>query len=163
MWGFSHLMDTAVSAFKNVEKSVKAGENLVTPYAWENYDIVLVPEFQFGAMENPHLTVFATEHLDSNYFAYIDVHEIAHQWFGNLMTYKNFEHFWLNEGLTVFLSSNIIAEVHGAAEQGLHEAWQWDKLKREMRKVDDKGKPFKWKALVNNLTGELHLFLPQFL
>ena len=70
------------------------------------------------------------------------------------MTYKNFEHFWLNEGLTEFLASNIIAEVHGPAKQGLFEAFQWDKLKRQIKELEDERKP--WRALVNNLTGELH-------
>ncbi len=35
-------------------------------------------------------------------------HEIAHSWTGNLVTNKNFEHFWLNEGFTVFTEQKIL-------------------------------------------------------
>jgi leukotriene-A4 hydrolase len=34
-------------------------------------------------------------------------HEIAHSWTGNLVTNKSFEHFWLNEGFTVFVERKI--------------------------------------------------------
>jgi len=40
-------------------------------------------------------------------------HEIAHSWTGNLVTNANFEHFWLNEGFTVFVERKIIGRLHG--------------------------------------------------
>ena len=40
-------------------------------------------------------------------------HEIAHSWSGNLVTNKNFEHFWLNEGFTVFSERKIIGRMQG--------------------------------------------------
>lgn len=39
------------------------------------------------------------------------VHEIMHSWTGNLVTNKNFEHFWLNEGFTVFLERKVGASL----------------------------------------------------
>ena len=153
MWGDSTLLKSAALQLKNVEKYLIAAEKLVTPYAWGNYDILLTPVFEWGGMENPHTNVYQEGQLDVLYHSYLDVHEIAHQWFGNILTYKNFEHFWLNEGLTTFLQSNIIAEVHGTAEQGLFEALQWDNLKRNLRTLEHEGKP--WRALVNNLTGQI--------
>ena len=40
-------------------------------------------------------------------------HEISHSWTGNLVTNATWEHFWLNEGWTMFLERKIIARVHG--------------------------------------------------
>ena len=76
---------------------------------WGVYDIlVLPPSFPYGGMENPCLT-FATPTLLSGDKSNANViaHEIAHSWSGNLVTNKNFEHFWLNEGFTVFAEQKI--------------------------------------------------------
>lgn len=40
-------------------------------------------------------------------------HEISHSWTGNLVTNRNFEHFWLNEGFTVFVERKILAKLYG--------------------------------------------------
>lgn len=40
-------------------------------------------------------------------------HEIAHSWSGNLVTNANFEHFWLNEGFTVFIERKIVGKLEG--------------------------------------------------
>ena len=40
-------------------------------------------------------------------------HEIAHSWTGNLVTNKNFEHFWLNEGFTMFVETKIAGRLMG--------------------------------------------------
>ena len=44
-------------------------------------------------------------------------HEIAHSWTGNLVTNSNFEHFWLNEGFTVFVERLIGGRIHGQPER----------------------------------------------
>jgi leukotriene-A4 hydrolase len=49
--------------------------------------------------------------------ANVVAHEIAHSWSGNLVTNRTWEHFWLNEGFTVFIERAIIARVYGAAER----------------------------------------------
>lgn len=65
-------------------------------------------------MENPCLT-FLTPSLLCGDRSLADVvaHEIAHSWTGNLVSCQNWEHFWLNEGFTVFLERKILARVHG--------------------------------------------------
>lgn len=47
----------------------------------------------------------------------IIIHELLHSWTGNLVTHRNFEHFWLNEGLTVFLERKIIGHLISQQEQ----------------------------------------------
>lgn len=64
-------------------------------------------------MENPVFT-FATPTLISHDRANVDViaHELAHSWSGNLVSCASWEHFWLNEGWTVYLERRIQAAVH---------------------------------------------------
>jgi hypothetical protein len=45
--------------------------------------------------------------------ASVVVHEISHSWTGNLVTNRNFEHFWLNEGFTRFVEDKILGKLHG--------------------------------------------------
>lgn len=65
-------------------------------------------------MENPCLT-FVTPTLLAGDRSLADVvaHEIAHSWTGNLVTNANFEHFWLNEGFTVFVERKINGRMFG--------------------------------------------------
>lgn len=79
------------------------------------YDIlVLPPSFPFGGMENPCLT-FVTPTLlaGDRSLANVIAHEISHSWTGNLVTNANFEHFWLNEGFTVFIERKINSRMFG--------------------------------------------------
>jgi leukotriene-A4 hydrolase len=47
-------------------------------------------------------------------------HEISHSWTGNLVTNRNFEHFWLNEGFTIFVEAKIIGKMKGKAFRDFH-------------------------------------------
>lgn len=49
--------------------------------------------------------------------ALLVAHEIAHSWTGNLVTNRNFEHFWLNEGFTVFVERKIAGRMRGPLVQ----------------------------------------------
>jgi leukotriene-A4 hydrolase len=66
-------------------------------------------------MENPSLT-FITPTTIAGDKSLVDVvaHEISHSWTGNLVTNANFEHFWLNEGFTVFVEQKIIGRIRGS-------------------------------------------------
>lgn len=79
------------------------------------YDIlVLPPSFAFGGMENPCLTfVTPTILAGDRSLANVIAHEISHSWTGNLVTNANFEHFWLNEGFTMFVERKINSRMFG--------------------------------------------------
>lgn len=47
-------------------------------------------------------------------------HEISHSWTGNLVTNRNFEHFWLNEGFTVFVEGKIVGRLFNDKERDFH-------------------------------------------
>ena len=76
--------------------------------------LCLPPSFPYGGMENPCLT-FATPTLLAGDRSLADViaHEIAHSWTGNLVTNHTWNHFWLNEGWTVWLERKIASAVKG--------------------------------------------------
>lgn len=109
------MIKKSATEFEDVEKMVLAAEKLYGKYAWEQYDIiVLPPSFPFGGMENPRLT-FATPTIiagDKSLTTLI-AHELAHSWSGNLVTNATWNDFWLNEGFTVYFERRIMEAVYG--------------------------------------------------
>ncbi|KAK4104665.1 leukotriene A-4 hydrol [Parathielavia hyrcaniae] len=98
----------------DMDKFLNAAEKLVFPYRWGEYNVlILPPSFPYGGMENPIFT-FATPTIISGDRQNIDViaHELAHSWSGNLVTSCSWEHFWLNEGWTMYLERRILTSIH---------------------------------------------------
>ncbi|XP_063073857.1 leukotriene A-4 hydrolase-like [Engraulis encrasicolus] len=109
VWSEKEYVDKAAFEFSETESMLKTAESLAGPYVWGQYDIlVLPPSFPYGGMENPCLT-FATPTLlaGDKSLSNVIAHEISHSWTGNLVTNKTWEHFWLNEGHTVYLERMI--------------------------------------------------------
>lgn len=109
------VVDSAAWEFAETEAFLSAGENLLGPYVWGRYDILMLPpSFCYGGMENPNIT-FVTPTLIAGDRSLADVvaHEIAHSWTGNLVTNATWEHFWLNEGFTMMVERKIIASLQG--------------------------------------------------
>ena len=84
------------------------------PYPWQNYKQVPVHDFLYAGMENTGCTIFSDAFMvdaiafnDKNYIN-INAHELAHQWFGNLVTAKSGEHHWLQEGFATYYA--LLAE-----------------------------------------------------
>ncbi len=102
---------------QDMPKYLDVVEKLVFPYQWGEYNVlVLPPSFPYGGMENPIFT-FATPTIISGDRQNVDViaHELSHSWSGNLVTSGSWEHYWLNEGWTMYLERRIVAAIHGAA------------------------------------------------
>lgn len=115
IWSEPNVLAAAASEFSaTTEKFLSAAEEITgLDYAWTRYDLlVLPPSFPYGGMENPCLT-FVTPTLLAGDESLVDVvaHEIAHSWTGNLITNQTWEHFWLNEGWTMYLQRKITAQV----------------------------------------------------
>ena len=119
VWCEPEVLDQAAWEFSDAESFLSAAESITGyPYIWGRYDVLLLPpSFPYGGMENPCLT-FLTPSLLTGDRSLVDVlaHEIAHSWTGNLVTAANWQHFWLNEGFTMFLERKILARVHGDNE-----------------------------------------------
>ncbi|EDP94957.1 M1 family metallopeptidase [Kordia algicida OT-1] len=109
------MIDKVHYEFADMEKMVKAAEDLYGAYAWDQFDVVVLPpSFPFGGMENPRLT-FATPTViagDRSLTSLI-AHELAHSWSGNLVTNATWNDFWLNEGFTVYFEMRIMEALYG--------------------------------------------------
>ena len=109
------LIDKAAYEFAEMEQLLLAAEDLYGPYAWERYDLLILPAaFPFGGMENPRLT-FATPTIIAGDRSLVSLvaHELAHSWSGNLVTNATWDDFWLNEGFTVYFEQRIMEAVYG--------------------------------------------------
>ena len=90
-------------------------------YPWQNYKQVPVKDFLYSGMENTSLTIFNdqffTDEIGVNDRDYLTVnaHEMAHQWFGDLVTAKSGEDHWLQEGFATYYSMLAEGEIYGPA------------------------------------------------
>ena len=81
------------------------------PYPYERYSQIAVADFIFGGMENTSATtqtdrVLHDERAHLDYSAdYLASHELAHQWFGDLVTCRDWSQAWLNEGFATYFES----------------------------------------------------------
>jgi len=115
VWAEPATVEKAAWEFAGIEEMITKAESLFGKYEWDRYDmLVLPPSFPYGGMENPRMT-FLTPTLLAGDRSLVDVvaHELAHSWTGNLVTNATIDHFWLNEGSTVWAERRILEAIHG--------------------------------------------------
>ncbi|XP_074358108.1 leucine aminopeptidase [Apium graveolens] len=133
------LLDTAAKEFAGSEDMIRVGESLFGPYEWERFDLlVLPPSFPYGGMENPRMVFLTPTVIKGDASgAQVVAHELAHSWTGNLITNKNNDHFWLNEGFTTYAERRIVEAVQGENIAALNIGIGWKGLKEEMDRFKD--------------------------
>jgi len=91
-------------------------------YPFVKLDLIAVPDFGPGAMENAAAITFREwlllidpAHAAENQkraFAYVNAHELAHQWFGNLVTMPWWDEIWLNEAFATWMGYRVVGELY---------------------------------------------------
>ncbi|MBI2866702.1 MAG: DUF3458 domain-containing protein [Chloroflexi bacterium] len=104
-------------------------ERLGLKYPWDKYAQVCVADFIFGGMENVSATTLTDialhderAHLDFSGDPLV-AHELAHQWFGDLITCQNWAHAWLNEGFATYFEA-LYTEHHRGKDEFVYEMYQ---------------------------------------
>ncbi|MFB4424498.1 aminopeptidase N [Streptomyces sp. QL37] len=93
-------------------------DNFDYPYPFGKYDQAFVPEYNLGAMENPGLVTFREEYIyrgkvtSASYErrANVILHEMAHMWFGDLVTMQWWDDLWLKESFADFMGTFSMVE-----------------------------------------------------
>ncbi len=114
------------------------------PYPYEKLDIIAVPDFAAGAMENAGAITFRDSLLiiddktapvsQKRSFAYVMAHELAHQWFGNLVTMPWWNDLWLNEAFATWIEYRIVEKFNPdymaelALQESIHNGMHEDDL-----------------------------------
>jgi aminopeptidase N len=111
----------AEKAFSKTKDMMRVYESLTgVPFQFNKYDQTVVAGFTFGGMEN----ITATTMADTEIFAVnndlfkagvedLVSHELAHSWFGNLVTCRNWAELWLNEGFATFMEAVYREKTYG--------------------------------------------------
>ena len=117
-------------------------EAIGVPYPWQNYKQIPVKDFLYAGMENTGTTIFSdsfvvddTGFFDRNYVN-VNAHELAHQWFGNLVTETDSEHHWLHEGFASYYA--LLAERDIFGEDYFY--YKLYESAEQLKELSDRGK-----------------------
>lgn len=102
-----------IKSFANLPRYAAHFETLFGPYRWDRIGFVTVPS-RGGAMEHATNIAVSERSVDGTLGSEIlFVHELAHSWFGNLVTCQRDEDMWLNEGLASYAEALFIEQEYG--------------------------------------------------
>jgi len=131
------------STYKHTKKIFDFLEKEIgAPYPWQNYKQLPVQDFLYTGMENTSITLFADMMMvdsigfnDRNYIS-VNAHELAHQWFGNLITERSGKDHWLQEGFATYYA--LLAERDIFGEDYYY--WKLYESAEQLKALSDKGK-----------------------
>jgi aminopeptidase N len=150
-------------SFSNTPLMISAFEKRTgVQYPYEKYSQVAVQDFIFGGMENTSATTQTDQTLHDERAEldvtsdYLVAHELAHQWFGDLITCRDWSHGWLNEGFATFME-RVWIENDQSARGGMEEAkyYSYSDLKEH---IDEDAKRYRRPIVCNTYLEPMDLF-----
>jgi cytosol alanyl aminopeptidase len=118
--GQSHLTQMAVEMTPPLLAALEG--YFGSPYPYEKLDYIAIPEYWPGAMENPGAITFSDRVLllqpqtasmgERRWLAHVIAHELAHMWFGDLVTMQWWDDLWLNESFADWLGAKIADQLY---------------------------------------------------
>ncbi|MGV6850929.1 MAG: M1 family metallopeptidase [bacterium] len=118
--GKKQLAETASKMIPGILKSLESYFGM--PYPFPKLDLLAVPEFAYGAMENPGAVTFRdsilltrtgnTGSMQLVRMAGVIAHEFAHMWYGDLVTMQWWDDLWLNESFATFMANKTLIELY---------------------------------------------------
>ncbi|WBL24780.1 M1 family metallopeptidase [Zunongwangia sp. HGR-M22] len=126
-------------------------------FPWQNYKQIPVEDFLYAGMENTGATIFSESMLtdsigfkDQNYVN-VNAHELAHQWFGDLVTETEGKHHWLHEGFATYYA--LLTEKQLFGEDYYY--WKLYETAEQLKKNSDRGEG---EALLNPKASSLTFY-----
>jgi aminopeptidase N len=113
--------------FAHVPQMTEAFNHYFGPYPFEKYGMVAVSPFAYGGMEHQTMTTINRSWINgtrANEFGI--AHELAHQWWGDMVTMSDFRHIWLNEGFATYAEALFTEYVYGEQTYAPRVAWFQD-------------------------------------
>jgi aminopeptidase N len=136
-WAYPDSVAAAKLGFAATPDAIEVFARMIgIPYQWAKYAQSVVPDFVFGGMENVSATTQSDNGIlhpawaDPQYNADgLVSHELSHQWFGDLLTTRDWSNAWLNEGFATFMEQIYREESRGADEA------IWDRMGAERQTI----------------------------
>jgi len=110
-WVYPDTVQAGWRTFGETPTMIELYSRLLVPFPWAKYDQSAIPDFTYGGMENVSATTQTDEALHSagdepqQSGRGLVAHELAHQWFGDLITTADWADAWLNEGMATYMES----------------------------------------------------------
>jgi aminopeptidase N len=151
--------DDARRAFGNTPRMIQFFERVIgVPYPYAKYAQVAVTDFIFGGMENSSATTQTADtlhdaraHLDFKSDPLV-AHELAHQWWGDLLTCRDWSHAWLNEGFATYFEAMWCEENEGADE------FAWNLRQDQHAYLDEDAHRYRRPIVCNRYRNPIELF-----
>ncbi len=151
--------DDARRAFGNTPRMIEFFERKIgVPYPYAKYAQVAVADFIFGGMENTSATTQTADtlhdaraHLDFSSDPLV-AHELAHQWWGDLLTCRDWSHAWLNEGFATYFEALWCEEDKGTDE------FAWNLRQDRVAIIDEDSRHYRRAIVTNKYRTPIELF-----